>query len=493
VTVPAFSLRVRLTLLWSAVSLVVLLGLELLTVAVVSAELNATVDRDLALEARQYEQRVAGASGIDDLEERAAAFLREDAGDADGLAVVYRASFADGRVLSNSGDEGLRATMAAVPSAAAGRPATVRDPVHGDVRVAVIAIEQDGQRVGELRIAAPLSTIESTVGSLLTPLLVANAGLIALGGLIAYVVLGRGLAPVRTITSTAAGISEGDLSRRIGHRGPRDEVGTLAETFDAMLARLQGSFEQRQAFYALASHELRTPLTIVRGHLEVLRRTDRPEPEEVRETLDIALEELDRITDEVNDMLLLGRMLLGQPGPRQEVDAGFVLREVHRRARGLAVRDWQLDVAGPVTVRADTEQLSRALLNLVTNAVRHTHEGERVRLACRGSHGWAQLEVTDSGDGIPEPDLPHVFAPWYRVGARDGSVGGLGLMIVREVARAHGGDVQVASRERAGTTFTIRLPLVESAPAPSPAPERTPVPRAAGGAGRAAPAPPRVR
>ena len=452
------SLRLRLTLLWGAVSLVVLLGLQLLALAVLNAQLLGELDRDLALEARQYQQSVAGARNLADLQQRATAFLAEDSSAGTGLAAAYVISFVDGTLVTNTQDMDLRATIASAQRGP-GQPITVSDARLGDFRVAVIPIEQNGRRLGEFRIALPLSGAESTVRNLVTPMLVGNALLIGLGGVLAYRVIGGGLAPVRAITATAAGISDGDLSRRIGYQGPRDEVGRLAETFDAMLARLQSAFEQRQAFYSLASHELRTPLTIVRGHLEVLRRQDQPSVQEVRETLDIALEELARITADVNDMLLLGRMLLGQPGELEEVDAGTVLRDVHRRARGLAVRDWQLDVAGPAPVRADAEQLSRALFNLVTNAVRHTPEGARVRLACIPSAEWVRLDVADAGDGIRQVDLVHIFAPWHRAGERDGSVGGLGLMIVREVARAHGGDVEVRSQEGAGTTFTIWLPL----------------------------------
>ena len=453
------SLRLRLTLLWGAVSLVVLLGLQLLALAVLNAQLSGELDRDLALETRQYQQSVAGARNLADLQQRAAAFLAEDSNAGTGLAAAYVISFVDGTLVTNTQDMDLRATLASAARRAPGQPVTVHDARLGDFRVAVIPIEQNGRQLGDFRIALPLSSAESTVRNLVTPMLIGNALLIGLGGVLAYRVIGGGLAPVRAITATAAGISDGDLSRRIGYQGPRDEVGRLAETFDAMLARLQSAFEQRQAFYSLASHELRTPLTIVRGHLEVLRRQDQPSVQEIRETLDIALEELARITADVNDMLLLGRMLLGQPGEMDEIDAGTVLRDVHRRARGLAVRDWQLDIAGPAPVRADAEQLSRALFNLVTNAVRHTREGARVSLACTTSADWARLEVADSGDGIRQVDLQHIFAPWHRAGARDGSVGGLGLMIVREVARAHGGDVEVRSQEGVGTTFTIWLPL----------------------------------
>jgi two-component system, OmpR family, sensor kinase len=462
----SLSLRLRITLLWCIVSLVVLLGLETLSLAVVNAQLDGAADRDLALVARQYQVRVAGANDQQELKQRAAAFLAADLDSAEGFAAVYRIQLQDGTVLSNNSDQRLLHTLA-VAGPAPGWPATVHDARFGDMRVAAVPIFQDGTQVGEFRIALPLSGVQATVADHLTPLLVGNAILIALGGLLAYAVTGHALSPVRRITATAAGISESDLNRRIDHEGPLDEVGRLAQTFDAMLGRLQRGFAQRQAFYALASHELRTPLTIVRGHLEVLRRTERPTPADIRETLDISLEELDRITDEINDMLLLGRMLLGQAGPLAVVDAAAVMTDVHRKAWRLAVRDWELDVPGPTPVRADAEQLSRALLNLVTNAVRHTRDGDRVRLACRSEGGQALLEVADAGDGIRAADLPHVFDPWYRAGKRDGRVGGLGLMIVHEAATAHGGRVEVVSREGQGATFTIRLPLASANPRPA--------------------------
>jgi two-component system, OmpR family, sensor kinase len=458
----SLSLRARLTLLWSAVSLVVLLGLEVVTVAVLNAQMNGTVDRDLALESRQYQQAVAGAADPADLRKRAQAFLQEDTDAGNGFAAVYLIRFADGSRLTNTGDSRLQATMAAAPSTP-GLPVTAHDARVGDIRVVSIPVDQGGTPVADLFIAVPLSGVQSTLGALLAPLLVANALLVVLGAVLAYVVIGRALAPVHRIAQTAAGISAGDLSGRIGYRGPRDEVGRLAETFDDMLGRLQSGFRQRQSFYALASHELRTPLTIVRGHLEILRRKQRPNPDEIREALDVVLQQVDRIAGDVGDMLLLGRMLLGQPGPRKPVDAGELLAQVHRKARGLGAREWRVEVTAPVCVLADAEQLDRALLNLVANAVRHTSEGDLVRMTARAANGWAEIEVADSGRGIRPEDLPRVFDPWFRSAQSDGRVGGLGLVIVREVAVAHGGRVDAASRVGVGTTFTMRLPLAEVA------------------------------
>jgi two-component system, OmpR family, sensor kinase len=468
---PTFSLRVRLTLLWTAVSLVVLLGLELVTISALNRQMNGTVDRDLALEARQYQQTVAGATDIADLRARARAFLQQDSDSGSGFAALYLIRFTDGSRLTNTGDGGLQATIAAAASGS-GVPITTHDPRVGDLRVVTIPVEQGTSQVAELSIAVPLSGVQSTVAALLGPLLVGNAVLIAVGALLAYVVIGRTLAPVRRITMTAASIGEGDLGRRIGYHGPRDEIGHLAETFDAMLSRLQRGFEQRQSFYALASHELRTPLTIVKGHLELLRREPSTNRADIRGTLDIVLKEVDRITGDVSDMLLLGRMLLGHHGRRRRVDLVDVLAVVHHKASGLAKRDWRLEATAPIDVMADAEQLGRALLNLVTNALSHTRDGDVIRLAARTTSGMAELEVADSGQGISAEHLPHVFDAWYRAGRRDEKVGGLGLVIVREVAVAHGGSVDVVSSEGDGTTFTVRLPIARPVPSSATAPPR---------------------
>jgi signal transduction histidine kinase len=462
--VPTLSLRIRLTLLWSAVSLVVLLGLELVTISALDAQVNGTVDRDLALEARQYQQTVTGAADMRDLRARAEGFLQQDSDSGSGFAAVYLIRFADGSILTNTGDRSLQATIATAASRP-GVPVTTHAPRVGDIRVVIIPVKLGSSHVADLSIAVPLSGVQSTVNAVLGPVLVGNALLVVVGAVLAYLVVGRTLAPVRRITRTAASISEGDLGRRIGYLGPLDEIGRLAETFDAMLSRLERGFQQRQSFYALASHELRTPLTIVKGHLELLRREPRSSPDETRATLDIVLKEVDRISGDVSDMLLLGRMLLGHAVPRKLVDVVDVLALVHHKARALAARDWRLEATTAVYVMADADQLGRALLNLVTNALSHTRDGDVIRLAARAAGDLAEIEVADTGQGIPSEHLSHIFDPWYRAGRRDEKVGGLGLVIVREVAVAHGGSVDATSTVGRGTTFTIRLPLTVPEPA----------------------------
>jgi two-component system, OmpR family, sensor kinase len=454
---PSLSLRLRLTLLWTGVALVLVTAFELMTLAVVSAQMYGAVDNSMVLDARSYARGLAGSGDLVQLERAAWSWLAAEQEPSSGAKDIYLIEFGDGSTLTNTSDRELRAAIAdARPPA--GHPTTVAGP-HGDLRVGAVPIEINGQPAGEFRVATPLADVEAAHAQLLPWMVTVGAALVLFGALLAYVLAGRALHGLRSITQTAAGISDREMHRRIGYRGPRDEVGRLAETFDAMLARLEEGFAQRQSFYSLASHELRTPLTIVRGHLEVLRRSRAPETAEMHETLDVALEELGRVTEEVNDMLLLGRMLLGQTGPLEPLDAGEVVRDVGRRTQSIAKRDWRLDLDGPVLVAADREQLGRALLNLVANAVRHTREGDSITLSCGRSGGWAVLRVTDSGPGIAEHDLPRIFEPWYRGGTADGGNGGLGLTIVREVVRAHDGEVTVHTTPNAGTSFLIRLPL----------------------------------
>lgn len=176
---PTLSLRTRLTLLWCAVSLIVLLALEVITLAVLNAQANATVDRDLALEAHQYQQAVAGARTVAELRTLAQTFLQGDSQGGTGFATVYLVRFTDGSTLTNSANHGLQATMTATTQAP-GVPATAHDEHAGDFRVVSIPVEQGSTRVADLFIAIPLSGVRSALSALLAPLLVANALLVGL-------------------------------------------------------------------------------------------------------------------------------------------------------------------------------------------------------------------------------------------------------------------------------------------------------------------------
>jgi len=290
----------------------------------------------------------------------------------------------------------------------------------------------------------------------LVALAVVSAAAIALGWLIA----GRMLQPLHQITATARRIADApDADRRLHDRialtGPKDEIKELADTFDVMLERLDHSFDGQRRFIASASHELRTPLTLNRTLLEVAL-TPESASEEVRQLGTTLLAINDR-----HGRLIDGLLLLAQSDrpvtERSYVDLADIVDHV-------AVSDTVKVLTEPAeaTVAGNPVLLERLVQNLVENGVRHNVPANgwvRVRTATRPD-GWVVLEVTNSGPVIPRYEVPGLFEPFRRYGTeRLYSPGaGLGLSIVRAVARAHGGDVQAVARDEGGLTVTVILP-----------------------------------
>jgi signal transduction histidine kinase len=294
----------------------------------------------------------------------------------------------------------------------------------------------------------------------------------------------RAMRPVRVITKTAHEIGETDLSRRL-NLGTKDELGELADTFDAMLARLQAAFERQRQFTADASHELRTPLTIVNLESSRALSTRRSLPEYQR-ALTVIQAENDWMTRLVNNLLTLARMDAGQSKLRLEsLDLSDVALDVLERMAPLAKQKGVKLEAGELPellVNGDRQFLSQMVSNLVDNAIKYGEGPDcRVRvetgIESGGAGGEAWIRVIDNGPGIEPQDLQHIFERFYRVdqarshdsvaegengdGSPSGS--GLGLSIVQWVAQAHGGRVNVESVVGSGTTFEVTLPLVAQA------------------------------
>ncbi len=285
----------------------------------------------------------------------------------------------------------------------------------------------------------------------------ALAGLIALGlaTLLAWGVAGRVLAPVRELTRTATAIGETDLERRIEVEG-RDEIAELAATFNDMLDRLEAAFSSQRAFIDDAGHELRTPITIVRGHLELLE----DDPEERRRTIALVLDELDRMSRMVEDMLLLAKAQQPDFLTLQTIDLERFTEDVVAKARALAPRDWRLDGSGRGRIVGDRQRLTQVLMQLAQNATQHTGEGAEIGLGSSLADGEVRLWVRDTGPGIPEDEHERIFDRFTRGrgGRRRSDGAGLGLAIVRAIAEAHSGRVELDSRPGAGARFTVVLP-----------------------------------
>ena len=245
-------------------------------------------------------------------------------------------------------------------------------------------------------------------------------------------------------------------------------------TAEVLASDLRENLDRQRAFVSDASHELLTPITIGRGHLELLRRQERPDPGEVEEACDVVLGELARM-DRVIDRLLLLESA-GEPGfvSPAPVDVGALVHELHRRWQSAVDRAWLMGDVVEGTVPLDRDRMVLVMDALLENAVRHTAEGGAITLAARATPaGRLQLLVADNGDGIPAHALNRVFDRFYRVDrSRNRRVGGagLGLSIVRAVVEAHGGRVWATSEVGDGATFTVELPgFVSAAQQPVPA------------------------
>jgi signal transduction histidine kinase len=276
---------------------------------------------------------------------------------------------------------------------------------------------------------------------------------------LAWVIAGRVLAPLRTLRRTAEEITETDLTRRLDVHGD-DEIAELGRTFNAMLDRLEAAFASQKALVSDAGHELRTPITIVRGHLELLG----DDPAEREETIALVTDELDRMARFVDDLLTLAKAEQADFVRPEPLDLDVLTEELFAKAQALAERDWRLAATATGRLSADRQRLTQAVMQLAQNAVQHTAPGDRIALGSQLRNGTARVWVADSGPGVPADEQERIFDRFHRAGdtQRRSDGAGLGLSIVRAIAEAHGGRVELDSREGHGATFTLIVPTEPS-------------------------------
>jgi two-component system, OmpR family, sensor kinase len=273
---------------------------------------------------------------------------------------------------------------------------------------------------------------------------------------LAWFAAGRILAPVRTVTNLARSITESDLTARLPVRG-NDEMSELARTFNLMLDRLDQAFATQRAFIDDAGHELRTPITIIRGHLELLG----DDPADRAEAMAIVTDELNRMSRQVDDLLTLAKA--AQPAFLHlgTCDVAGLTHEIYAKAQTLGDRQWALADVGRGRAVLDRQRITQALVQLATNGVQHTQPADRITLGSVTQDGYVRFWVKDSGPGIALADQAHIFDRFTRAanGRPAGSGAGLGLAIVRSIAVAHHGHVEVTSTLGQGATFTLTVPV----------------------------------
>ena len=334
------------------------------------------------------------------------------------------------------------------------------------VRLLTLPVVERGRMIHLVQVAMPLESADMARSRFLLILL----GLIplALGGagMGGWFLARRALAPVDAMVDTARSIEAEDLSRRIEAADSADELGRLAAVLNAMLERLERAFTAVKHFSADAAHELRTPLTILKGELEVALRSP-PTPEEYRSVLVSCLEEVDRLSALVTDLLFLARSDSGNMSiARTPVNLAAVLRDVCAALGALAEATritFTHDAPTELWTRGSETMLFRLLFNLGENAIKYTPEGGAVTLTLEPHGTQASLSVRDTGAGIAAKEQPHIFDRFYRADpARSRGGTGLGLALARSIVLAHGGRISVESRVGHGSCFTVRLPLVSA-------------------------------
>jgi heavy metal sensor kinase len=321
-----------------------------------------------------------------------------------------------------------------------------------------------GQQLGWVRATQSLQTTDDAIEALGQPLFLVLPVVLAVMAATGYFLAGRSLNPVGRITRIAESIRSEDLSRRVGHSGPPDEIGRLAATFDHMLDRVEAGFKRERRFTADASHELRTPLTAMKGRIEVTLKRPRT-VQEYQNTLRDLEAEVDRLIHLSSDLLLLARLGQTVMGESPDsLDLGELIEAVADQMRPLAEeRHVLVGTAAPpgLIVKGEPGNLIRLFINLVANAIAYSPPGEKVTLEAGKTGDWAEVAVSDKGPGIPSEHLAHLFEPFYQVDesrSTEAEGAGLGLAIAREIAVRHGGRLEVRSGVSKGTTFVVLLP-----------------------------------
>lgn len=445
-----------------------------LTWQVLAARSDSAADTELTHEATKFRSFAGSptAAGISRPEELLDLWLQNNLPDSsEGFFTVV-----DGRAYHRS--QGSPPARLDTDQAFVARVAAATSPEYGwiestagKVRYGVIPVRIGSQPVrAQLVVLEFRDVIAQPLEDAAKALAVIGAIALALAAGATWLVTGRVLAPIRQLRSTAEQIGESDLRRRIEVVGT-DDVAQLARTFNTMLDRLEVAFLAQREFVDNAGHELRTPITVIRGHLELMG----DDPGEREETRALVLDELARMNRMVDDLLVLAKSERPDFLKLEEVNLTELTVEVVAKARGMADRAWRVDATADAVIVADGQRLTQALMQLVSNAVRHTSAGDRIAVGSRvippsrgdtttgdrlPSHSRAVLWVADSGAGVAAEDAERIFERFARgndAGRTEGA--GLGLAIVRSIARAHGGEVRLADQDGPGARFELELPM----------------------------------
>lgn len=314
--------------------------------------------------------------------------------------------------------------------------------------------------VGIIQVAQVTEGVTGPVNTLLVILVAEGIGATILTVAVAFWLARGAVRPLERVIDVAADIQAHDLRTRINATKQPTEVQKLADTFDAMLGRLEKAFQEQEDFVLDVSHELRTPLTVLKGSIDVLLMD--PELDTgIRDKLEQMSGEISRMIRLTGNLLYMAAADAGREPEHKTVELDVLCLDVVQQSRSLH-HDVKLAMGreDQVSVSGDRDQIKQMVLNLVDNALKYTPAGGEVTLSVYKDGSFAEVSVRDTGPGIPPDILPHIFERFYRGDHRSLMGGtGLGLAIANRIAKAHGGDIVAESELGEGTTFVVKLPL----------------------------------
>ena len=370
-----------------------------------------------------------------------------------------------GDLNSNQVTEYVKGLLPGQVAAFGSEPFTIEAP-GSDFRVATTVLPSS---LGSVIVAQSLSDFDKTTGRIGVVFLIIGGVVLLFIAFASRQVIKIGMKPLAKIEATAEKIAAGDLSARLENFEPDTEVGRLSTSLNQMLSRIEESFAARtesesklRRFVADASHELRTPLTSIRGFAELHRQGAVPEGEKTKELISRIEKESMRMGSLVEDLLLLARMDQSREIVMEDVDLSTLVKEAVSSAQAAGPEhSITSDVAHDVHTQGDADKIYQVVTNLLANARAHTPAGTAIHVTTYSDEKGSYVSVADNGPGLTAEDQQHVFERFYRVdssrqrNSSDGS--GLGLSIVDEVMKAHGGEVSVASEPGNGATFTLHF------------------------------------
>ena len=370
-----------------------------------------------------------------------------------------------GDLNSNQVTEYVKGLLPGQVAAFGSKPFTIEAP-GADFRVATTVLPSS---LGSVIVAQSLSDFDKTTRQIGIVFLIIGSLVLLFIAFASRQVIKLSMKPLEKIEATAEKIAAGDLSARLENFEPDTEVGRLSTSLNQMLSRIEESFAARtesegklRRFVADASHELRTPLTSIRGFAELHRQGAVPEGEKTRELISRIEKESMRMGSLVEDLLMLARIDQSREIVMADVDLSTLIKEAVTSAQ-VAGPEHPItsDIAHDVHTQGDSDKIYQVVTNLLANARAHTPAGTAIHVATYSADDGTYVTVADKGPGLTTEDQQHIFERFYRVdtsrqrSSSDGS--GLGLSIVDEVMKAHGGSVSVSSEPGNGATFTLHF------------------------------------